>query len=181
VENMDNLADLRSDKRLLAVRGFAQSLKKIFAPFPCLRDLFPERLAGVLYPVREGTFIVSTLGGQAIVVSPKVGGVVEKQLYAGGTYETGIVSLLGDLLRPGESMVDVGANIGAITIPAAARVGPTGHVYSFEPVSSTAAMLRKSLELNGFGWAEIFQMGLSESAECFRFTPIAKSIAVGFR
>ena len=50
-----------------------------------------------------------------------------------GTYEREILRLLQDLLHPGETVIDVGANVGIITVCAARRVGPTGRVIAVEP------------------------------------------------
>ena len=50
-----------------------------------------------------------------------------------GAYEIEIVALLRELLRPGDTFVDVGANIGYLSCVAAGLVGPSGRVISFEP------------------------------------------------
>ena len=50
-----------------------------------------------------------------------------------GTYEREILSLLQDLLHPGETVIDVGANVGILTARAAQIVGPTGRVIAAEP------------------------------------------------
>ena len=50
-----------------------------------------------------------------------------------GTYEREILRLLRDLLHPGETVIDVGANVGIITTRAAGIVGPTGRVIAVEP------------------------------------------------
>lgn len=47
-------------------------------------------------------------------------------------------------LGAGDTYVDVGANIGSLVLPAAAAVGPTGHVLAFEPSPKFA----KVIELN---------------------------------
>ena len=41
------------------------------------------------------------------------------------------------LLQPGQKVVDIGANYGVYTLPMAKKVGATGHVWAFEPTSST--------------------------------------------
>jgi FkbM family methyltransferase len=53
-----------------------------------------------------------------------------------------------DRAAPGATVVDVGANIGFVALPAAARVGPEGRVYAFEPASSAYRQLVASIELN---------------------------------
>ena len=41
--------------------------------------------------------------------------------------------LAARLTRPGDVVVDAGANVGAIALECARRVGPGGHVHAFEP------------------------------------------------
>src|SRR5438105_131611 len=41
--------------------------------------------------------------------------------------------LFRSYLRKGDCVVDVGANIGAVTLTAASRVGAQGSIYAFEP------------------------------------------------
>lgn len=50
------------------------------------------------------------------------------------TYEPETVALMRRLLRPGDTIIDVGASIGYLTAVAASLVGPEGQVHAFEPV-----------------------------------------------
>ncbi len=67
-----------------------------------------------------------------------------------GYWERGLTIHLAREVRPGMVAVDVGANFGYYTILLAALVGETGRVLAIEPAPETAAMLRRSLALNGF-------------------------------
>lgn len=51
-------------------------------------------------------------------------------------------------VKSGMTILDVGANIGYYTVQFAARVGPTGCVHVFEPVSSIFASLQSNIKLN---------------------------------
>jgi len=51
-------------------------------------------------------------------------------------------------LKAGDVVVDIGANIGAFTVLAAAQVGPSGRVFAFEPSSAVYDRLLRNLELN---------------------------------
>ncbi len=56
--------------------------------------------------------------------------------------------LLIHYLRPGDTVIDVGANIGAITLAAAQVVGETGRVVAIEAHPRTFAYLRENVRLN---------------------------------
>ncbi|HEY7119583.1 MAG TPA: FkbM family methyltransferase [Tepidisphaeraceae bacterium] len=66
-----------------------------------------------------------------------------------GLYELDTLRLIRRLLRPGQHLVDCGANIGYFTLAAARRVGPTGRVDAFEPDPVNRARLEKHLADNG--------------------------------
>jgi FkbM family methyltransferase len=65
-------------------------------------------------------------------------------------YEPHLTRAIADSLQPGDSFVDVGANIGWFSLLAAARVGPTGRVLSIEAVPSNVELLVRSSHANGF-------------------------------
>jgi FkbM family methyltransferase len=50
------------------------------------------------------------------------------------------------LVRAGQTVLDVGANVGIWTHYLSQLVGPTGCVYSFEPIRETYAILRRNVE-----------------------------------
>jgi FkbM family methyltransferase len=54
-------------------------------------------------------------------------------------------------VRPGDVAFDVGANIGIYTALLSRLCGPTGRVFTFEPVPDTYWRLRESLALNRCG------------------------------
>lgn len=85
-----------------------------------------------------------------------------------GAYEHETTKAVRSLLGPGRVFVDGGAHIGYYSVLAAADVGPKGHVYSFEPVPGTNAVLRENVELNGFG--------LSVTVESFAITDHRKTL-----
>jgi FkbM family methyltransferase len=72
------------------------------------------------------------------------------------------INLLRRLLRPGDTFVDGGANVGLFALAAAACVGPTGRVVCFEPATATRAVLRRNVDLNGFRWVEIRDEALGD-------------------
>jgi FkbM family methyltransferase len=67
-----------------------------------------------------------------------------------GFWEMGLTMHIARIVRPGMTAIDVGANFGYYTILFGALVGETGQVFAIEPAPRTAALLRRSVELNGF-------------------------------
>ncbi len=53
-------------------------------------------------------------------------------------------------IQPGNTVLDIGANIGYYTLIAARRVGPQGKVYAFEPDPANFRLLQKNVEANGY-------------------------------
>jgi FkbM family methyltransferase len=68
--------------------------------------------------------------------------------YALGTYEPEVAALIWSTLQGGETVLDIGANIGYFTLLMAHKVGPAGRVIAFEPVPSVYDRLCENLELN---------------------------------
>ena len=67
-----------------------------------------------------------------------------------------------DFLRPGDTFIDAGANIGLFTLLALSVVGEKGHVHAFEPNPLVSAMLRESLALNAADNVTVHDIGLSD-------------------
>jgi FkbM family methyltransferase len=70
--------------------------------------------------------------------------------FALGTSERAVQSALCAALARGDVVYDIGANVGFITLLAASRVGPSGHVYAFEPHPSNVIALRRNIARNRF-------------------------------
>jgi FkbM family methyltransferase len=66
-----------------------------------------------------------------------------------GTFETSSRAFLRSFLKPGMTMLDVGAHGGVYTMTAARLVSPGGRVVSFEPSPRERARLLGHLRLNG--------------------------------
>lgn len=66
-----------------------------------------------------------------------------------GEWEPHVAGLLRHLLRPGQRVVEAGANVGLHTLGIAERIGPTGRLDAFEPVPEFHPLLERSLAANG--------------------------------
>jgi len=74
-------------------------------------------------------------------------------------HEPELVALFDRYLGPGMTAVDVGANIGYLSLQMARRVGPAGRVLAVEPAPENLAWLRHNLALNGCRNVEVVAAG----------------------
>jgi hypothetical protein len=65
-----------------------------------------------------------------------------------GTYQEDVLSAVREFVSAGDTVIDVGAHHGLMTVTAAKTVGPTGRVYAFEPSPSIREELQRHLRLN---------------------------------
>lgn len=63
-------------------------------------------------------------------------------------YERGTYARLRTLTQAGATVLDIGANIGAHTLPLAQAVGPTGRVVAVEPTEAAFSALSRNIGLN---------------------------------
>ena len=61
--------------------------------------------------------------------------------WTGRLHETELEGYMRSEVKPGDTVIDVGANYGHVTVLGAALVGPGGRVYSFEPIPRLAKMV----------------------------------------
>jgi len=67
-----------------------------------------------------------------------------------------------ELLRPGDVVYDLGANIGWYSMLAAQRVGPTGKVIAFEPSVTNAAYIAWNAATNRFANVSVVPAAVSD-------------------
>lgn len=80
------------------------------------------------------------------------------------------LELFRDYCKPGDMVVDVGANVGEVSIVMSRRVGDTGSVLAFEPSPRVYGYLRGNLELNGCGNVATRNAALGAAAGTVRMT-----------
>ena len=81
-----------------------------------------------------------------------------------GTWEPHITSWVKGFLRPGDVVIDVGANAGYYSLLSAHCVGGRGLVYAVEPVPIVLRVLEENLKLNSVNNVRVLQMAASDVA-----------------
>lgn len=73
---------------------------------------------------------------------------IGRAIYLVGDLDRKISRLIARIVRPGDTVIDIGANLGLITLQLAALVGPNGLVHAFEPNPALCELLSQTLERN---------------------------------
>lgn len=68
------------------------------------------------------------------------------------------------LLKQGDVVIDIGANIGYYSLLFAVTVGPAGRVFAFEPDPYNFGLLKKNAEINNFSNIMMFDKAVSDTS-----------------
>jgi FkbM family methyltransferase len=89
---------------------------------------------------------------------------ISERIRRTGVWEPFESRLLLSLLRRGDQVIDVGANIGWYTVSAARQVGDAGHVFAFEPDARNFALLSANVHAGGLSWVSLERSALGRSS-----------------
>jgi FkbM family methyltransferase len=90
------------------------------------------------------------------------------KLFLNGVYEQFESELVNKEIRPGDVVLDLGANIGYYTLIFARRVGSGGRVYAFEPDPASFAILKTNVALNGYTNVVLVNKAVSDETRSSR-------------
>lgn len=94
-----------------------------------------------------------------------------------GVFEPHMVQLFDSLVRPSDTVLDIGANIGCTSILFGSRAR---QVVSFEPSPTTFAFLKKNLDASGLHNVTPLNLGLGKTEGRFELTFSANNRSGGF-
>jgi len=95
----------------------------------------------------HGTVLIKTAVGY--VLCDDADHAVLANLIDTGELEPGTRLLIERFIQPGDVFVDVGANLGMISLAAAHAMRGTGKIFTFEPFAPTKTLLEKTFWING--------------------------------
>jgi FkbM family methyltransferase len=95
--------------------------------------------------IPNGEIVMTREGIRVRVLSDRM----YTNVYYWGDYEPFNMKLYRQLVKPGDSVIDVGANFGWFTTCFARWVGHEGVVHAFEPVPHIYALAEETVALNG--------------------------------
>jgi FkbM family methyltransferase len=85
---------------------------------------------------------------------------VGRCIYFTRDYDRKITALCGRIVRPGDTVLDVGANMGVVALNLARLVGSKGAVHAFEPNPRMSSLLVQSIARNRYEHLHLYPMAL---------------------
>jgi FkbM family methyltransferase len=84
-----------------------------------------------------------------------------RELFLHGSMEKNELAAWKHIVRPGDAVIDGGANYGYWTLVASRLVGPTGKVFSFEANPPTAARLKENIHASSAKNISVYPVALA--------------------
>lgn len=125
-----------------------QALTAVFARLDTIEQYAAAAARRVAIECGPDEVLVRTEVGY--VVCSKADQTLLALLLESGDLERGTRLLIERFLEPGNTFVDVGANIGLHALAAARTMHGVGQIIAFEPFEPTMRLLRKSMFIGGF-------------------------------
>lgn len=121
-----------------------------------LQEVYLPRLAPTV------PLITRTSLSNGITMDLDISEFVQSHLYLFGSYELPTVRFIRSHVRPGMTLIDVGAQIGYITLEMSRAGGSGVSLYSFEPEPRNIAKLNANLRLNDINNVTIVDRAVSD-------------------
>lgn len=128
------------------------------------RTKVPKSILRRAFRHLRGTITVTDFDGD-LTMDLQLAEHMQRRIFWMGYYSENIAYLLNTLLKPGMTVLDVGANIGEISLLSAKRVGDQGNVYAFEPVTAIAQQLARHVQMNQLKQIDIEYFALGDAIE----------------
>ena len=93
-----------------------------------------------------------------------------RELWINKEYQHTANIFFSDYLKSGDTVIDIGANIGTVTLESAVKVSSKGRVYSIEPNKKIFKFLAENIKLNNLQNVKIFNVALGEKNDSVFFS-----------
>jgi len=117
--------------------------------------------------------------GQLIYVDPQ-DQQLTPSLIAQGAWEVWIEDIIRCIVRPGDKVIEVGANVGYYTLIIGSLIGPTGHLHTFEANPRVAKLLRRTIGSSGASdWITLHENIVADRAGTMTFSSSTQAGGAG--
>jgi FkbM family methyltransferase len=86
---------------------------------------------------------------------------ISNTLFIYGFYEENETEMFEKIIKAGDTVLDIGANIGYYTLIFAKLVGKNGRVFAFEPEPTNFTLLRRNIRINSYDNVVLEQKAVS--------------------
>jgi FkbM family methyltransferase len=128
---------------------------------------YPDFLRGTdiarIEITEEGVIMTFRRSGIQMLCHPRDKRIVPIETLNFGQYEKDELDLILKMIRPGSTVLDVGANVGWYSLNIAKAV-PGVRIFAFEPIPDTFKNLCTNIRINGVSNIEAQNFGLSDKA-----------------
>lgn len=108
--------------------------------------------------------------GVTLAVQPSLNSIVTSVLLGEGDWFESEMEFWRSCLKPGMTVIDVGANAGVYTFSAATRVGAKGKVVAIEPFPACVGYLEETCRVNQFDWVKVYGAAASDRTGSVRLS-----------
>ncbi|OGU40308.1 MAG: hypothetical protein A2X61_10850 [Ignavibacteria bacterium GWB2_35_12] len=88
---------------------------------------------------------------------------LQSYLYLFGSYELPTIRFIKKTLKKGDIVIDIGANVGYLSLTFAQIIGDLGKVYGFEPEKRNFEIFNENIKLNGFKNIHPYKLAVSDN------------------
>lgn len=120
--------------------------------------------------LRQFSLRQCVLDGHSFLLIPDDVGVT-LEIACTGSYEAQNLQLYKEAIRPGMTVIDIGAHIGLFTLAAARITGSRGKVIAFEPDEHNFNLLQQNVAINGYWNVECRKQAISSKTGFANFFP----------
>jgi len=160
-----------------------QPLRLTIAKAICryLPPIIAQRIRGLIYPIEDAInddykFIVTSQTGSNF--KNRTSDFHGYVFCIHGYFDWRNWAVALALCSPGDTIIEIGANVGTETVGFSDIVGPFGKVYAFEPLTSNLINLNDTIKLNQFKNVIVFPFAVSNEVKNAHFvTPINKHMS----
>lgn len=122
--------------------------------------------------ILENDLYVLVGGKRGALLANKYDRFIGREIITYGEFGEIQLEMFSQIIRPGHTVLDVGANIGGYTLPFAQAVGPSGTVWAYEPQPVVFQNLCANLALNGLVNTRAFNAGCGADSGQIMVPPI---------
>jgi FkbM family methyltransferase len=83
--------------------------------------------------------------------------------YLLATREVHLQRAIREYVKRGDTVYDIGANIGYVSLSLSKQVGPSGRVVAFEPLPENLALLRQAIAASGIENVSVLEIAASDA------------------